>query len=153
MPSGPYTALSPAALADVDEFDRCFPDDESCLVFLWRTVHSPDGETAYCVRCRAYKAFRRYVLHPPRRSWTCRRCGFHFHPTAGTIFERSGTPLRAWFYAIYLVSHSEERVSARRLQRELGVTYKTAWRILRLVREQMSRGSPEHGPFASLRTA
>jgi transposase-like protein len=126
-------------VGNIAEFHLRFPDDEACLAFLWRAAQSPDGETAYCARCSAYKRFRRYSLDRPRRSWTCTTCGNHVTPTTGTIFERSGTPLLTWFYAIYLISHQEGRVSARRLQRELGVTYKTAWRILHRVRERMSR--------------
>jgi transposase-like protein len=136
MPSGPFHHRSPITVQGPSEFNQLFPDDDACLVFLWRAFHSDDGNTAHCPRCDDQQTFRRYETNPPRRSWTCTRCGFHLHPTVGTIFERSGTSLRTWFYAIYLLSHHDGRFSARRMQRELGVTYKTAWRIMRLIRAQ-----------------
>ena len=78
---------------------------------------------------RARRAFRRYPTAQRRRSWTCTACGLHLQPTAGTIFEGSSTPLPLWFYAVYLMASTRCTISAKELQRELGVTYKTAWRM------------------------
>jgi len=52
----------------------------------------------------------------------------------GTIFEKSVTPLKLWFYAIFLISSTRCGISAKQLQRELGVTYKTAWRMFHSIR-------------------
>jgi transposase-like protein len=136
MPPKVAKHVSPLELRGSDDFNEVFPDDETCLEFLWQVFHSADGEHARCPRCAMTRTFRRYRSHPTRRSWTCTACGFHLHPTVGTVFERSGTPLRAWFYAIYLLAHDGEKISARRLQGELHVTYKTAWRILHVIRER-----------------
>ena len=57
------------------------------------------------------------------------------HPTVGTPFEQTRTPLRLWFYAIYLFTTTRHGVPAKELQRQLGVTYKTAWRIAGLIRD------------------
>ena len=65
------------------------------------------------------------------------RCGHHIHPTAGTIFHKSSTSLQLWFYAIYLVSSSRCGIAAKQLERELGVNYKTALRMLHLIREYL----------------
>jgi len=54
--------------------------------------------------------------------------------TVGTIFEHSPTPLKLWFYAIYLMSSTRCGISAKQIQRETGVTYKTAWRMFRQIR-------------------
>lgn len=75
-----------------------------------------------------------------RRAWACAACGDHVYPTAGTIFQDTRTPLQSWFYAIYLFVTTRHGVSAKELQRQLGVTYKTAWRIGHKIREQMDKG-------------
>jgi transposase len=85
------------------EFMREFPDDEACLDYLWRTRHSPDGETAHCPKCDRDRMFKRYATTQRRQSWTCTACGHHVHPTAGTIFHKSSTSLHLWFYAMYLM--------------------------------------------------
>ncbi len=56
----------------------------------------------------------------------------------GSIFEKSRTPLQLWFYAIFLFTTSKHGVSGKELQRQLGVTYKTAWRMAKLIREHMA---------------
>src|SRR2546421_10490957 len=119
------------------EFMREYPDDVACLEWLWRTRHSPDGETAYCPKCDRERPFKRYECATRRQSWTCTACGHHVHPTAGTIFEKSSTSLHLWFYAIYLMSSTRCGISAKQLEREIGVNYKTAHRMLRLIRTEL----------------
>jgi transposase len=57
---------------------------------------------------------------------------------AGTIFEKSARPLKTWFYAMYLMSATRCGISAKQIQRETGVTYKTAWRMFKQIRTLMS---------------
>jgi len=72
--------------------------------------------------------------------------GKQTHPLTGTIFEKSSTSLTNWFYAIYLFSQSRNGVSAKELERQLGVTYKTAWRIAKHIRALMNEnGDPLTG--------
>lgn len=65
-------------------------------------------------------------------------CGHQISPFTGTILEKSRTPLKTWFYAIYLFSQSTHGVSAAELQRQLGVTQKTAWRMGHQIRKLMA---------------
>src|SRR2546429_6010309 len=116
------------------EFMREFPDDEACLTYLWETRYAPDGIHAECPRCKVKRGFRRYETGQQRQSWTCTACGLHLHPTAGTIFHKSSTALHLWFYAIYLMTSTRCGISAKQLERELGVGYKTAWRMFHLIR-------------------
>lgn len=60
----------------------------------------------------------------------------------GTIFENSATSLKLWFYAIYLMSSTRCGISAKQLERELGVTYKTAWRMFHKIRSLLDQGDP-----------
>ena len=127
-----------AASYPLADFLERFPDDDACRDWLWRTRLSPDGEHAHCRRCGRERVFKRYVTRQGRRSWTCNGCGLHVQPTAGTIFEGSSTSLHLWFYAVYLITSTRCGISARLLQRELGVTYKTARRMLNLIREELT---------------
>jgi len=116
------------------EFMRDFPDDAACLDWLWRTRYAADGEHAHCPKCGTERKFRRYQTTQQRQSWTCTTCGHHIHPTAGTIFEKSSTSLHLWFYGVYLMTSTRCGISAKQLERELGVGYKTAWRMFHLIR-------------------
>jgi transposase-like protein len=72
-----------------------------------------------------------------RQSWTCNGCGFHLHPTAGTIYHKSSTSLQLWFYAMFLMTSTRCGISAKQMERELGVAYKTAARMMRLIRSDL----------------
>lgn len=119
------------------EFIREYPDDAACLNYLWRTRYAEDGENALCPKCEQTRPFKRYETSQRRQSWTCTACGHHIHPTAGTIFHKSSTSLHLWFYAIYLVSSSRCGIAAKQLEREIGVNYKTALRMLHLIRQEL----------------
>ena len=119
------------------EFTQRFPDDAACLEWLWRTRCSQDGKHADCPKCGELREFKRYSTSQRRQSWTCIACGHHLHPTAGTIFEGSATPLHLWFYAMYIMASTRCGISAKQLEREIGVTYKCAWRMFNLIRNQL----------------
>jgi len=120
------------------EFMREYPDDAACLEHLWRERYSPDGEHADCPKCeREGVTFKRYATGQRRQSWTCTACGHHVHPTAGTIFHGSSTSLHLWFYAMYLMASTRCGISAKHLERELGVAYRTAWRMLNKIRTEL----------------
>ncbi len=135
--NNPKRAKSSDSRVSFMEFMDEFPDDRACLEHLWRTRYAEDGEHASCPKCRQVRSFKRYETAQQRQSWTCTACGHHIHPTAGTIFHKSSTSLRLWFYAIYLVSSSRCGIAAKQLERELGVNYKTALRMLHLIREHL----------------
>jgi transposase len=133
----PRRARSSTSEYSLTEFHRDFPDDAACLEHLWRTRYSPDGEHAHCPRCDCRRVFKRYATKQQRQSWTCTGCGHHVHPTAGTIFHRSSTSLQLWFYAMYLMASTRCGISAKQLERELGVHYKTAWRMFNKIRNEL----------------
>ena len=116
------------------EFMREYPDDATCLEWLWRQRCSDDGSHALCPKCKQTRRFHKVKSRP---SWSCDSCGHHMHPTAGTIFHGSATSLHLWFYAMYLMTSTRCAVSAKHLERELGVTYKTAWRMANLIRNKL----------------
>jgi hypothetical protein len=116
------------------EFVSEFPDDASCLEWLWRNRYSEDGAHAYCPKCDRERKFHKVRERP---AWDCDTCGHHLHPLADTIFHKSSTSLHLWFFAIHLTTSTRCGVSAKHLERELGVTYKTAWRMANLIRNKL----------------
>jgi transposase len=130
----PIRAKSSDSQYSFMEFLREFPDDAACLEHLWRTRYSADGAHAECPKCERERVFKRYETKQGRQSWTCTGCGHHVHPTAGTIFHKSSTSLHLWFRAMYIEASTRCGVSAKHLERELGVNYRTAWRMLNRIR-------------------
>jgi transposase len=116
------------------EFMQAFPDDAACLDQLWRDRFAPDGHHARCPRCERKRKFHRTKT---RASYTCDTCGLHIHPQKGTIFERSSTSLHLWFYAMYLMASTRCGISAKQMERELGVTYKQAHKMMKRIRTLM----------------
>jgi transposase-like protein len=133
----PKRAKSSESTYSLMEFMREFPDDAACLEHLWRSRYAPDGEHAYCPRCGQVRAFKRYATKHQVQAWTCTSCTKKLYPTAGTIFHKSSTSLHLWFYAIWIITSTRCGVSAKQLERELGVTYKTAWRMFNLIRNRL----------------
>jgi transposase len=116
----------------IEDFHRDYPDENACLERL-RRRHYPDGST--CEKCGRTTKYHRDA---GRKSYSCQWCGHHVHPTAGTIFRKSSTPLRLWFYAVFLMAQTRCGISAKQLERELGVTYKTAWRMFHEIRKMLA---------------
>jgi transposase len=114
------------------DFRKQFPDNATCLEWLRSSLY-PEG--IYCQKCEAVTKHHRVVSRP---SYSCDHCGHHVHPTAGTIFHKSPTPLTTWFYAVYLMASTRCGISAKQIQRETGVTYKTAWRMFKQIRSMLT---------------
>ena len=115
----------------ITQFFKRFPDDDSCLEHLMAVRH---GDRFECPKCSKEGNWSRVRKIP---AYACSWCGHHVHPMAGTPFARSHTPLQKWFYAMYLFTTSRHGVPAKELQRQLGVTYKTAWRMGHEIRKYM----------------
>lgn len=112
----------------IRDFDKQFPDDNTSLEWLKDYLY-PAG-----IPCKVCGEITKHHRVRSRPSYSCDRCGHHVHPMAGTIYENSRTPLKLWFYAIFLMAQTRCGISAKQLERELGVTYKTAWRMFKQIR-------------------
>jgi len=123
------------------EFEREYPDDAACLEMLVKRLY-PGG--IFCPTCKAITKHHREAKRP---SYACQNCGHHEHPMRGTIFQDSATSLTLWFYAIYLMSSTRCGISAKQLERELGVTYKCAWRMFNRIRSMLNEN--DDGPKLS----
>jgi transposase len=115
----------------IKDFNKQFKTDAACLEYIFQQ-RFPEGVT--CEKCGVKDHFYPVVL---RRSYAC-QCGFQLYPTVGTIFHKSPTSLKTWFFAMFLMTASKNGVSAKELERQLGVTYKCAWRIAHQIRQLLS---------------
>ncbi len=121
------------------DFETMFPNDAACLDWL-RAYLYPEG--IHCKKCERVTKHHRTVSRP---SYSCDNCGHHVHPTAGTIFHKSSTSLKTWFHAIYLMASTRCGISAKQIERETGVTYKTAWRMFKQIRTLLQ---PDEEPLS-----
>ncbi|HLW98285.1 MAG TPA: IS1595 family transposase [Candidatus Acidoferrales bacterium] len=117
----------------IRDFNRQFPNDNACLEHL-KEQRFPDG-IAHCDKCGVERKHHRVTGRP---AWACDYCGSMISPMEGTIFHKSSTPLKTWYYAMYLMSSTRCGISAKQIQRETGVTYKTAWRMFKQIRSLLS---------------
>jgi transposase len=110
------------------EFMRLFPDNTACLDYL-KDKFFPDG--THCPKCERPSRFRKIN---GRSAYSCQFCGHHIYPTANTIFHKSTTSMQMWFWAIFLMASTRCGISAKQLEREIGVSNKTALRMFRQIR-------------------
>jgi transposase-like protein len=123
------------------QFLDWFPDEEACREYL-EDIRWRDGFV--CSSCgEPGEAFR-----GSRGRWICRHCRHQSSVTAGTIFDKTRTPLRSWLAAVWYVVNQKQGVNALGLQRVLGLgSYQTAWAMLHRLRRAMIRPGRErlHG--------
>lgn len=124
-----------AAKLTVKQFFQRFPTDDACLEHVMEVRFGLRHE---CGGCGVEATFHKLAN---RRAYSCAHCGHHVYPCAGTIFQDSRTSLQSWFYAIYLFVTTRHGVSGKELERTLGVTYKTAWRMGQQIRQLMAKAN------------
>jgi len=113
------------------EFQERFATEEACREFLFASRWPEGFVCPGCGSGRAGGQTRRHL-------WVCTRCGHQSSVTAGTVMHATRTPLRTWFWAAYLVATHHPGISAKQLQRQLGLKrYETAWLILQKLRRAM----------------
>lgn len=120
-----------------DQLLDWFPDESACLAYVER-VRWPDGFV--CARCgeadEAYRVSRGRLM--------CRHCRYQGSVSAGTVFDKTRTPLRSWLAAVWYVTNQKQGVTALGLQRVLGLgSYQTAWTMLHRLRRAMVRPGRE----------
>ena len=129
----PYIEGMKQKPATISAFNKRFPNEDVCLDHLMRVRY---GERLTCFQCQRDAKFYRAK---ERRSYACEHCGYQVYPTAGTPFEKTRTSLKDWYYVMFLFCASRNGVAAKEVQRQLGVTYKTAWRMCNIIRNYMGK--------------
>jgi transposase-like protein len=118
------------------DFQERFASEAACLEYL-AVSRWPEG-----FRCPGCEGRDAWVLER-RHLWECASCHRQTSVTAGTVMHGTRSPLRLWFWAAYLVATHHPGISAKQLQRQLGIRYATAWLILQKLRRAMV--APERG--------
>jgi len=118
----------------IDTLHQQFPDDDTCLDYMFQKQYS---DLKACPKCGVVSP--KFYRVRNRKCYECNDCGYQLSPLANTIFHKSDTPLKKWFYAIYLFGVGKNGVSAKEIERHLGVTYKTAWRMAKQIRLMMQQ--------------
>jgi transposase-like protein len=120
----------------INQFRKDYPNDDVCLDVIFRSQYAKHPA---CPCCGQEAEFKRI---PTRRCYQCsdKDCQYQWYPTKNTVFESTRTSLVDWFYVIYLMTSTRNGVSAKEIQRQLGVTYKCAWRMGHQIRLLMAQG-------------
>ena len=126
------------------QFFKQFPSDDACLEHLFNVRFGQGHECPKCERSAKWYPIK------AERAYSCQWCGHHIHPTVGTLFEKSRTSLQLWFYAMFLFTTTRHGVSGKELQRQLGVTYKCAYRMGQQIRKHMALVDGEKPLFGNI---
>lgn len=118
------------------EFVEWFPDNESCLIYLEK-LRWPNG--FICPSCQ--KTAKPW--YQTRARLVCSFCHHQTSVTTGTIFEKTRTPLTTWFETAWHMTTAKNGLSAKTMQRTLGTSYRTAWKMLHQYRIAMVRSERE----------
>lgn len=118
------------------EFVEWFPDEESCIAYLEK-LRWPNG--FICPTCSSVSE----PWHQTRGRLVCPRCRHQTSATRGTIFDKTRTPFTTWFETAWHMTTAKNGLSAKTLQRTLGTSYRTAWKMLHQYRIAMVRSERE----------
>lgn len=122
--------------------DPIFHDEAKALAHI---EASRWNGTPFCGHCGSLRVRR--LEGKMTGYFQCNDCRDKFTVRTGTIMERSHVPLHKWLLATYLMAASKKGMSAKQMERMLGVTYKTAWFLCHRIREAMAPGPNGEGPL------
>lgn len=122
------------------EFLNKFPTEDKVIEYFVKVRYGQEKPTCnHCGSCN--KIYKRGI----GRFYDCKECGNTFSIFKDTIFENTTTDLKKWMYAIHLFLNGKKGISGLQLMREIKVTYKTAWRMLKQIR--LAMGNKENQEF------
>ncbi len=140
--SNDKVAIQPSLVAGRDyprtyrEFVEMFPDDEACAAYL-EQLRWPNG--FFCPACKITTE----PWHQTRSRLVCPSCRHQTSVSAGTILDKTRTPLTTWFEAGWHLTTAKNGLSAKTLERTLGTSYRVAWTMLQRYRVAMVRAERE----------
>lgn len=123
---------------DFFQFQEMLSNNHKCWKYLVKR-RWPDG-----YQCPRYQN-NRYYFHPKQGLFECKKCRYQVSVTANTIFHKTRTTLKKWFWAIYLISYNKKGISTLQLQKLLEIgAYKTAWTMVHKIRKAMASREAEY---------
>ena len=125
------------------ELTERIDSEEKARAFL-EEMRWPNG--VICPRC-GHKHISRLKNY---RKFECAACRYQFSVTSGTFMHKTRVSLRKWLYAVYLICESKKGISAKQIERTIGVSYPTAWHMMHRIRAAMKPGADEAGLFGAL---
>lgn len=119
-------------------FQKKFRTEKACQKQLFK-LRGPQGYR--CPRCQHDQAY----FHRTRHLYACQACGYQTSLTAGTIFHKTRTSLRNWFWMIFLRGRQKSGASMLSLQRLLEIrTYKPVWAMGHKIRQAMAARAADY---------
>jgi ribosomal protein L37AE/L43A len=119
------------------EFSKKYSTEEKCRADLWEKRCIIGYECSKCGCKDGYKIEKRFL-------WQCKNCKHQMKLLVGTVFENSKLELEKWYWAAFLIISSKAGISAKELQSQIGVTYKTAWYVNRRLHEVMQLSNDKY---------
>lgn len=119
------------------EFSKKYASEEICVSDLWER-RNKDGFS--CSKCGSQEGYKSKT----RKIWVCKKCNYQTSILINTVFENSKLSIEKWYWATFLMISSKAGISAKELQFQLGVTYKTAWYVNRRLREVMQLANDKY---------
>ena len=119
------------------EFNDKYGTEEKCREHLFNTRFAKGFICPKCGHTHGIRIKSRNLMQ-------CSKCKYQLSATSRTIMDKTKTEIRKWYYAIYLVTVSKRGISAKELQRQISVTYKTAWYILKRIRAAMTNADEKY---------
>jgi len=141
-PQGAMTGELMARARSLTEFQKAFPDETSCAAFLFERRWPGGFVCPVCGNGRAAS------LKSRAYTYECSECGRQTSITAGTALHRTKLPLTVWFWAAHLMATHSNGMSARQLEDQLGLTYRTAWLLTQKLRRSMV--DPDRDPLGGV---
>jgi len=121
---------TPVAMSLI-EFTEKFGTEDQCRAHLFEKRFNAGFVCPKCNHDKGVKVATRYLMQ-------CSKCHYQLSSTSGTVMHNSKTTIQKWYFAIFLITSSKRGMSSKELQRQIKVTYKTAWYINKRIREAMS---------------
>ncbi len=118
------------------QLGQLFPNEQSAKKWFEHVIWQGRGPT--CPKCKGHKHYT--LTSDVSADYECVDCKYQYTVRIGTVMYRSKLPYRTWLYAIYLFTTSLKGVSSMKLHRDLGISQKTAWKLLQKIREGFAQG-------------
>jgi hypothetical protein len=141
-------SMASVPIPPLEEFFLLFRDDNDCLEFLWRSRLSADGKSARCPECGDAREFWADLSKMAHLRWQCVACGCFLSPIAGTIFQKSRTPIHVYFDAIGVLGEPGRPVQVEELAYELGIPFTTAAEVMQALEGRLDTRDSSSPRFA-----